>query len=153
MSPEVKEILDMLTDAWKQSGGNWKLLLPFIPVALVNLYKLSPIQSLVASKWPQLAWDALPTWAQMLLALVLGSLPVLGANLIMGTSALQSIVLALGAGVAAVLGFKPMKAAATPTLGKVLTYVPDPLLRATSIVVPLDVAKLQAEKEARLAAK
>jgi hypothetical protein len=153
---DLQVIAKELYEAYQASGGNWLLFLPFVPLALVQLYKAPFLQNLIASKWPGAAWDALPKYVQWPLAFLVGSLPVLGAQMLGGAAFATAAMLAAGAGLAAVFGFKPLQMLATPTLGRAGSYLPDPatskLLRATSLVVPLDmkmVAEYKAKREAQ----
>lgn len=149
---DIKAIVEMLQEVWAASGGNWKLLLPFIPLATIQVYKLPFVQEFIGARWPNLQWGLLPKWAQMILAFVLGSAPVLGAQLLMGVAPVTALVMALGAGAAAVFGYKPLQKGSTLLLSKPLSYVPSPLTRATSLVVPVDlkrVEELRAERESK----
>jgi hypothetical protein len=130
---DAGEIFKMLQEVWAASGGNWKLLLPFIPLATIQVYKLPFVQEFIGKRWPNLQWGLLP-------------------KLLMGVAPVTALAMALGAGAAAVFGYNPLQKGSTLLLSKPLSYVPSPLTRATSLVVPVDlkrVEELRAERESK----
>ena len=152
----IKVIFEQLSTAWQQSGGNWLLLLPWIPLALVQAYKLDVVQGLIASRWPRLAWGNLHWVAQGGLAFVIGALPVFGGQLALGVALGTAAVLASSAGAAAVLGFKPAQAVTTRVLGPAASRLSVPAASALSIILPIDPAKVdeaRAKRAAEVAAK
>jgi len=134
---EIKAIVELVRDAYAKSGGNWLLLLPWAGVALVQLYKARLVQALIASRWPGLAWGSLKLGWQILIAFMLASLPALGTQLLTGSPILTAAVVAIGAGLAAVLSFKPARAVGTALLGSTVARLPPHAQDAVSIVVPV----------------
>lgn len=134
---QLQAIAAMLQDAWAKSGGNRLLLLPWAALALVQVYKLGAVQAFVAARWPNLAWGNLKLGWQMLLAFVVGFLPVLAAQLLGGVSLVTALVLAGGAGLTAVLAYKPLKAVTGAVAAPLADRLSPGARAALGIVVPL----------------
>ncbi len=149
---QIKAIFASVADAWHKSGGNWLLLLPWIPLALIQAYKLEWVQAVVAARWPKLSWGNLTLGGQLGLAFLLGSLPVLGGQLLLGVSLGAALALAGSAGVAALLGYHPLRLAANVArVPSVMARLPPNVAKAAGIIVPFD-RKRADEERARLAA-
>ena len=143
----IKAILNDLLVAYQAAGGNKWLLLPLVPLALVQTYKKPFVQGLVEKFLPKFAWAALSGKQQMGLAFLLGALPVLAANLTV-LSPVVAIGSAIAAGVAALVGYKPLKAIAQSDMAssmaaKLPSFASQPL----SYVVPLDEKRLAEIRE------
>lgn len=142
----LKPIVQVFQDAWAQSGGNWLFLLPFIPLSIVQVYKLPFVQTAISSRWPKLAFSQLALGWQVLLSFVLGALPVFGGQLLLGVGVGTAVALAVSSGLAAVLGFKPLQAVHTAVGAKAYASLPPGVSRAASIVVPIDLEKVEAAR-------
>lgn len=140
ISPTEVEALKGFYQAAQEAfaHGGWTALLPFVPMTLVNLYKLQVIQDALATRWPKLAWANLSSGAQMLVAFLVGAAPVFLYNAATGGIG-AAAMLSVFSGIAAVIGFKPLAMATrSDTATAIAASVPAPVAHAASIVLPLD---------------
>ena len=143
----AKTIFEEAYAMWLAQGGSWLLLLPLVPMALVKLYKTDFVQGLVELYAPKLAWANLALKYQMLLSFLLGALPVfLGAFTV--KPFMTALMLGIGAGLAAVRGWKPMKMVLQSQVGaNVLSKMPSMATKTMGLALPVDEARLAVLRE------
>ncbi len=143
----MEEIFKAAYEMWQARGGNWLLLLPLIPMVLVQLYKTDTAQGLLAQYYPKALFANLSKPKQMLLSFFVGATPVFATYAFMVPWA-QALMLAGGAGLAAVFGFKGLKAvSSTETVTSAAALVlPKMMVKPMSTLIPYDIEKVMQKK-------